>query len=197
MGGLDLQHLLAHGHQVLGTVCEEDTLLDMRGIALLIGSQKIDGVGPGSHHHLLVGVLGNVQSQSVLHIPLGVDLAVYDLHIDEGALTQEVVDKTAVGLVVKVLRRVDLHDLTHVAHHHPIRDSHGLGLVMGHENDGEVKLALQLLDLKAHGLPELGIQVGQRLIQQHDLGLGDNGPGQSNTLLLAAGQVRGVHVPGP
>ena len=87
------------------------------------------------------------------------DLAVLHHDVNEGALAQEVVNKAVAGLVVQIFRGVDLHDPAHVADHHAVGDGHGLALVMGDEDDGEVELALQGFDLKAHGLAQLGVEV--------------------------------------
>ena len=192
MGHLDFQGLAANLHQVFGAVGEEDALIDFGGIALpLARLQQVDGIGAGRHHHPPVGVLWNLQLQGVVVVPFGIDLAVLHYYIDEGALPQKAVDKAAVGLVVEILWGVNLHNLAHVADHHPVGDSHSLRLIVGDKDDGEVKFPLELLDFKAHGLPELGIQVGEGLIQQHHLGLGDDGAGQGDALLLPAGKVGG------
>ena len=53
---------------------------------------------------------------------------------------------------------------------------------------------MQLGDLSSHLNAQLGVQVGQRLVQQEDLGLTDDGAAQSNTLTLAAGQSLGLTV---
>ena len=103
-------------------------------------------------------------------------------------------DKPGVWFSVKILRRVNLHDPPHVAYHHPVGDGHGLGLVMGYKDNGKVKLPLEFLNLKTHGLPKLGIQIGKGLIQKHDLGVGDNGPGQGDTLLLSPGKVGRINL---
>ena len=43
--------------------------------------------------------------------------------------------------------------------------------------------------LDAHLLAQLGVEVGERLVQQQHLGLADERPGQCEALLLAAGQL--------
>ena len=63
---------------------------------------------------------------------------------------------------------------------------------MGHENNGEPEFLLEALDFKTHAFPEFGIQVGQRFIQQHDLGISNDGPGQGNPLLLSSGKITGI-----
>ena len=60
---------------------------------------------------------------------------------------------------------------------------------MGHEDDRETEFALQFLDLKAHGLTQLRVQVGERFVQEHDLRVRHDSTGQRDTLLLSAGKV--------
>ena len=62
---------------------------------------------------------------------------------------------------------------------------------MGHVDHRDFQLALNFLDLKAHALAELGVQVGQRFVQKQELGLPDQRPAQSHALLLAAGELAG------
>ncbi len=63
---------------------------------------------------------------------------------------------------------------------------------MGDVDGGDVEPTLQLFDLEAHLLPQLGIQVGERLVQQQNLGTIDQSPGQSHPLLLPAGELARV-----
>ena len=65
-----------------------------------------------------------------------------------------------------------------------MRDVHG----------GDAELALQVLELLPELVPELGIQVGQRLVQQEDLGPQHQRPGHGHALLLATGQLGNVLV---
>ena len=100
----------------------------------------------------------------MFHIPLSIDLAILDDHVQEGTLSQEAVYKPVHRLVVQIFRGVDLHDTAHIADHHPVGDGHGFGLVMSHKDNGKVELALQFLDFEPHALPQLGIQVGEGFI---------------------------------
>ena len=54
------------------------------------------------------------------------------------------------------------------------------------------EVALDALELEAHALAQLGVEIGQRLVEQQELGLHDERPGQREALLLAAGQLGGL-----
>ena len=75
-----------------------------------------------------------------------------------------------------------------------VAQSHGLGLVVGNVHEGGVDTAAQLDDLRAHLVTELGVQVGQRLVHQQNLGLTDDRTADGDTLTLAAGQGLGLTV---
>ena len=50
---------------------------------------------------------------------------------------------------------------------------------------------MQLAQLRAHGDTQLGVQVGQRLVKQKQLGLAHDGPADGHALALTAGELRG------
>ncbi len=52
--------------------------------------------------------------------------------------------------------------------------------------------ALQLLDLEAHLDAQLGVEVGQRLVEQEHAGLADDRPAHRHPLALAAGELPGA-----
>ena len=60
-----------------------------------------------------------------------------------------------------------------------MRDHHGR----------QSELALQLADFDAHLLAQLGVEIGQRLIEQQHVGPENQRAGQRHALLLAAGQL--------
>ncbi|MNH29316.1 hypothetical protein D3C79_895430 [compost metagenome] len=60
---------------------------------------------------------------------------------------------------------------------------------MGDEDEGDAELALQRLELELHLLAQLEIQRPQRLVQQQDARLIDEGAGDGDTLALAAGEL--------
>ena len=59
---------------------------------------------------------------------------------------------------------------------------------MGHVQRGHPEVALDPGDLRAHLDPELGVEVGQRLVHEERLGLADDGPPHGHPLALSARQ---------
>ena len=103
-------------------------------------------------------------------------------------------DEQVGGIVVQVLGSIDLLHKAVLHNHDAGRHGHGLGLVVGHVDEGGLQALMQLGDLGTHGNAQLGVQVGQRLVEEEDLRLTDNGTAQSNALALAAGQSLGLAV---
>lgn len=65
-------------------------------------------------------------------------------------------------------------------------ESMRLGLVVGDIDHGGAQAAVQGGDLGAHRHPKLGIQIGQRLVEEKDPGLAHDGPADGHALALAA-----------
>ena len=66
---------------------------------------------------------------------------------------------------------------------------HGLRLVMGDEEGGERQAALQGAQLDAQPVAQLGVEIGERLVQQQHLRFGHQRAGQRHALLLPAGEL--------
>ena len=62
---------------------------------------------------------------------------------------------------------------------------------MRDEDAGGLQFVVEALDLDPHLAAELGVQVGQGLVEQEDVGLADNGAAHGNSLALAAAQLAG------
>jgi hypothetical protein len=77
-------------------------------------------------------------------------------------------------------------------HGDPVAHRHGLDLVVGHVDGGGAQPTLQGGDLGTGLHPQLGVQVGQRLVHQEDLRLPDDRPAHRHPLALAAGQGLGL-----
>ena len=90
--------------------------------------------------------------------------------------------------------RVDLLDPALVHHRDAVRGDHRLGLVVRDVDHGDPELVVQAADLEAHLLAQVGVQVGQRLVQQQQRRLDDDGARQRHALLLAAAQLRRIAV---
>jgi hypothetical protein len=67
-----------------------------------------------------------------------------------------------------------------------------LRLVVGDIDEGDAGAPLQHLELGAHALAQLGVEIGQGLVEQQDLGLDHEAARQRHALLLAARQLVGI-----
>ena len=88
--------------------------------------------------------------------------------------------------------RADLLDVTVAHDDDAVGERHRLDLVMGDVDDGRAHLGVQLLDLGAHLGAQLGVEVGQRLVEQEHLGIAHDRPAHGDALALAAGELRGA-----
>ncbi len=76
----------------------------------------------------------------------------------------------------------------------PAGHGHGLHLVVGDVDDGRPQATVELADLGPHGNPQLGVQVGERLVEQKHLGLADDRPSDRDALPLPARELLGFAV---
>ena len=79
------------------------------------------------------------------------------------------------GVVVEVLRGVDLLDKAPLHDHNAGSHGHGLHLVVGDVDEGGAQSFVESCDLGPHDTAELGIQIGQGLVQKEDLGASHDG----------------------
>ena len=102
------------------------------------------------------------------------------------------------GFVVDFERGVDLLDdaflesgggVEHGVHHDDAgAHGHGFDLVVGDVDHGGLETAVQLDDLGAHLDAHLGVEVGERFVEEKDLGLAHDGAADGDALALAAGE---------
>ena len=92
-------------------------------------------------------------------------------------------------LVVELVRRADLLDAAVVHHHDAVGQRHRLDLVVGDVDRGGADLLVHLLDLDPHLDAQLGVEVGQRLVEQEHLRVAHDGAAHGDALALAAGQL--------
>ena len=131
----------------------------------------------------------DLPSAQDLHLPAPVGRS------DEAAAEQvggadEAGDEGIGRAEIDVLRRADLPDAALVDDRDPVGQRERLRLVVGHVDGRDADLALQALELAAHLLAQLGVEVGQRLVEQQEPRLVHDGAGERHALLLAAGQPR-------
>ncbi len=93
------------------------------------------------------------------------------------------------GVVVDVLGRAGLLDAA-VAHHHDlVGERERLLLVVGHEQGTGAGRSQDRHDLLAQRLAEPGVERGERLVEQDDLGIRGQSTGQRHALALTARQL--------
>ena len=71
----------------------------------------------------------------------------------------------------------------------PVAQGHRLHLVVGDEQAGDPQPALQPADLGTHGEPQLGVEVGQRLVEQEQLRVPHDRAAHRDPLALSAGKL--------
>ena len=103
-------------------------------------------------------------------------------------------DEQVGGTVVEFERRADLLDHAVVHHHDLVGHGHGLDLVVGDVDGGGLQALVQGLDLGAHGDAQLGIEVGERLVEQEDLRIAHDRAAHGDALALAARELARIAV---
>jgi len=107
-------------------------------------------------------------------------------------LADEVRDKARARVFIELVGRVDLGHTPGLHHHHAVADGQGFGLVMSHHQGGDAHRALDTPDFKLHLFTQVGVEVGQRLIEQQHRRFDHQRTGQGHALTLATGQLTGV-----
>jgi hypothetical protein len=90
-----------------------------------------------------------------------------------------------------------LRDLPVAQRRDPVGHRQRLVLVVGHQDRGGAGPAEDLLDVGADAGPQVRVERGERLVEQHHGRLDGQGPGQRDPLLLAAGQLMRVPLAQP
>src|SRR3989442_460045 len=83
------------------------------------------------------------------------------------------------------LRRSDLDDPAVVQHRHRIGDPEDLGDLVAHHHRGEAEAPVEILDEPVDAVHEDGIEPGRRLVEEDDLRLRDERPGDRHALAHA------------
>jgi hypothetical protein len=91
--------------------------------------------------------------------------------------------------VIDVLGRTKLLDDTALHDGDLGGHGHGFDLIVGHIDDRRAKALMQFFDLNAHIHAQLGVEIGQRLIEQEHLRLAHQRPPHGDALALTAGKL--------
>ena len=98
-------------------------------------------------------------------------------------------DELVGRLAVELERLADLLHAAVLHHHHAVAEGHRLDLVVGDVDRGGLELLVQALELDAHLHAQLGVQVGQRLVEQEHLRMAHDRAPDRDALALAAGEL--------
>ena len=163
---------LDHADQIVVAVCSD-----------------LDGFGPDGHEHVAIRPFGVVDFERP---EIGFD--------DAAALDarQEVYATEEAGYIAvnrtfeEAARRPDLADSALHEQTDAVGDGDGVGLIVGDEDHSDAGLLLKCADSVAQVLAQAGLQAAERFVQQEHTRLDDQGPGESDPLPLAAGQLFGA-----
>ena len=115
--------------------------------------------------------------------------------VEEGHVPDEIGDEGRRRIAIDLLRRADLLDDALVHHDDAVRHGERLLLVVRHHDGGDAEPALQRADLVAQAHPHLGVEGGERLVEQQQARRGRERARQRHALLLTAGELHRIFVP--
>jgi len=149
-----------------------------------VGQNDIFGADPGGHLPAGGERVRHGERDAADHDPA----RFFDHGIDQihRRRAYEARDETRRGRAIDVLRRARLLDAPGIHDHQPIRQRHGLDLIMGDEDGGDAETVVKLSDLDAHLNPQLRVEIGERFVEEEDFRLADHGPGHRDPLPLPA-----------
>ncbi len=113
-----------------------------------------------------------------------------DRDVDQVRFPDEVRDEPVNGQVIDLAGSANLLDDAIGHDRNSVRHRQRLFLVMGHENEGDPRFLLQLLQFAPHRLPQFQIQGGERFVEKQDLGPRGDRARKRGTLLLTARELR-------
>ena len=95
-------------------------------------------------------------------------------------------DEEGIGAAIEVERRADLLSTAVAQDDEPVGHRHRLRLIVGDIDARGAEPALQALDLAAHLDPELGVEIGERLVEEEGRRLAHDGAAHGDPLALPA-----------
>ena len=93
------------------------------------------------------------------------------------------------GLAVHLLRCPFLLDLAAVEQEDTVGDGERFDLVVGHAHRADLQALDELAQPDPRLFAQLGVEVRERLVEQEKVRIVDDGPGERDALLLAAGKL--------
>jgi hypothetical protein len=201
----EVMALAEHGRNVLPVVPAGDEGVHASGLhhdhlgrdAAVVRKRQV--LGPGAEHDRQAvrgGRSGGGQARAVLEFHpsrsvVAADSARQKIH---GRRTDEAGDELVGRVVVQLQGAAGLLDAA-VAHHHDlVAHGHGFNLVMGDVDRSCFQPLVQFLDLAAHRHAQLGVKVGQRLVEQEHLRVAHDRAAHGHALALPARELPRITV---
>ena len=97
-----------------------------------------------------------------------------DRPLEDVVLAEELRDEPALGAAVQLPGSADLLEAAVREDGHAVRDGERLRLVVGDVHRRDAEFALYLPDVPAEPLPEAGVKRAHRLVEQQEVGAGEN-----------------------
>ena len=117
--------------------------------------------------------------------------------LDEIVDADEISHETGGGPLVERLGRPHLADFSEAEDRDAIRHRQRFFLVVRHVDRGDAELLLELADLRPHLHADLGVEIGERLVEQQHLRIQHERTRQRHALLLPARQLAGITIAQP
>ena len=106
-----------------------------------------------------------------------------------GRRADETRDEARARVIVERAGRADLLDKPVAHDDDAIGEGHRLDLVVRDVDGGGAQALVKSLDFRAHLAAQLGVEIGQRLVEQEDARVAHDGAAHRDALALAAGQL--------
>ena len=185
-----------HGHPQAQVIAQKGNVLDAGlkpvAVQLRLGGEadpfRTDGQGDRVTWFTRPDLEGLDDLVTDLY-PRNIVLKAEDPSVQQIIFTDEAGNERAFRLFVQRFRLGDLLNPAAAKDGHPVRQHHGLLLVMGDVDDRDPQAALDAPDLILHFLTQTAVKGAERFVHQHQAGFKHQRPGDGHALLLAAGQL--------
>ena len=165
-----------------------------QAIALAAGDNifaQADGLGADADR-VTAFRTGRIKLQDVLAVvhPKGV----FPLDLNEVRRPNEIRHERRARRKINIVRLTLLVEVPVLHDDDGVRHGERLLLVVRDINRRQPHLLLNIAKLNAHRFTELGVEIGERLVEKQDVRLHDQRPGNGDPLLLTAGHLIGVAI---
>ena len=159
----------ANANTIFDAVATVLDFLDNACVLVTVGyGNQAHGLGANKHQHIVCLTLlvrnGDATTEGFHHdVALGPS---HDASLQGVDLTDEIGNEETCRMRVDLLRRSHLLHASAVHDHDAIRKAHGLVLVVSHVDRRRSQALLQSPEFAAHLHPKLGVEVGERFVEQ-------------------------------